>query len=213
MRAAPRRRSGESQVPRSPRPSPTASPRPGQSERARPEGCGALPVPAGLPTASSPRLPRGEPQPRCVCLRAAEHKQKQLGPARLRPTPRLATGTHAPRGPGAPAVLATHVTEAPTTARALPQPPPATPGPSPRRPRPLSSAGFCSSPARPRAGTRPPLQGACFLLSSERPCPLSLSQQLGGEDRFPPSLPVLLPLESPPQFPREFPATVFKLNL
>lgn len=61
MRPALLRRSGESGVTQSPWPSATARAEPaGPARRLR-----AAPAPAGLPTASSPRLPAGKPQ-RCV---------------------------------------------------------------------------------------------------------------------------------------------------
>lgn len=142
-----------------------------------------------------------------VCFPPAEHKQKQLGPALLRPTSRLAICTHAQRAVpsyNSGNVFHTrdrgandnprrwHIHRLPGWAPLTPPPPPPPPAPLPRRLLLLSPPG-------PHGGKQPSFRGVCFLLSSKQsslPSP-PLSHQLGSGDRFLPWLPASLSLESP----------------
>lgn len=118
-------------------------------------GLGAVPGPCQAPCGHQPPadFQRTTVAPH-ACLPPAEHKQKQLGPARLRPTSRLAICTHAQRAvPGYNSSNISHARDrgANDKPEALAHPPPARLGPAhPTSPSLLlqacSSAGFCSPP-------------------------------------------------------------------
>lgn len=169
-----------------------------------------------LRTASGPHQPpRGHQPPAdfrqasvtlCICFPPAEHKQKQLGPALLRPTSRLAICTHAQRAVpsyNSGNVFHTRDRGANDNPRRwhihrLPGWAPLTPPLPPPPPAPLLRRLLLLSLPDPLGGRKQPLfRGACFLLSSKQSSPAPLSHQFGRGTCFPPSLPVLLPLESP----------------
>lgn len=163
---------------------------------------------------TSPQLTFGEPQLLCTPASLPQSINRSSW-AQLCSVPHLAlpfAPTRSERYPATTAAMfSTHVTEVQTTTRGAGTSTACQAGPcSPHLPL-LLLRLLLLSPPGPCGGKQPLFQGPCFVLSSKRSSPLPSHTSSEAEFAFHPCY--LFRFLWSPSFPREFPVTIFNLNI